>query len=167
MTLAGGTVWLLPKSVVRAVTYYVPVDLNSPETLRPPVIKAVPSNTYLSASTLGSHSPLRAVLLPVLATITILTEAVIVRSYGNLSIYWTFGTIDVTHADSKAYVRVEAATLRNTYILPEITPAVSVEWLNEGMTLMTDLSSTTIPIGLPKPGVIYIEGNATAITLTP
>ena len=62
---------------------------------------------------------------------------------------------------------VETSTLRNTYILPEITPAVSIEWLDEGMTITTDLSSTTIPIRLPKPGIIYIEGNATAIALTP
>lgn len=44
---------------------------------------------------------------------------------------------------------------------------MSVEWLDEGMTLMADLSSTTILIGLPKLGIIYIEGNATAIALTP
>lgn len=163
----GSEVWLLPESVVKTVTYHVPIVLNPPETLKPPTVKAVPPNTYLAASSIGAYDPLRAILLPIPATITIITKAVIIRGYGDLSIYWTFGTINITHTDSKAYIHVETQSIRKTYVLPEITRKISIEWLDEGMTITTDLSSTTIPIRLPKPGIIYIEGNATAIALTP
>ena len=159
----GSEVWLLPKSVVKAVTYHVPVVLNPPEALRPPTVKAVPPNTYLAASSIGAYDPLKAVLLPIPATITLFTEAVIIRGYGDLSIHWTSGTINITHTNSKVMVTY----IGSRYVVPESSPKVEILWNDEGMTIATDLGATTIPIGLPKPETIYIEGNATVIALTP